>query len=46
MTIAVDAARETTVHECVVYAFCSRGCRERFEAEPGRYLASSGVAGP
>jgi xanthine dehydrogenase accessory factor len=46
MTVAVDAARETRVYEGVVYAFCGPGCRERFEAEPGRYLASSGVAGP
>jgi xanthine dehydrogenase accessory factor len=43
MTVAVDA-RETSVHDGIVYAFCSRGCRERFEAEPGRYLAV-GAAG-
>jgi xanthine dehydrogenase accessory factor len=38
MTVAVDAAKETVAHDGVVYAFCSRHCRERFEAEPPRYL--------
>jgi xanthine dehydrogenase accessory factor len=38
MTVAVDGARETAVHEGVTYYFCNRGCRQRFEADPTRYL--------
>ncbi len=39
MTVAVDGAAATSVHEGITYYFCHAGCRERFEAEPGRYLA-------
>ena len=39
MTVAVDGAAATSVHEEITYYFCHAGCRERFEAEPDRYLA-------
>ncbi len=31
----------TLVHEGVEYAFCSRGCREKFAADPARYAAQT-----
>ena len=39
MEVAVGGARETAVHDGVAYHFCCAGCRSRFEADPGRYLA-------
>lgn len=38
MTVAVEGARETAVHDGVTYYFCHAGCRQRFEARPTRYL--------
>ena len=38
MTVAVEGAKETAVHEGVTYYFCNPGCRERFEADPARYV--------
>jgi Cu+-exporting ATPase len=38
MTVILAGARETAVHEGVTYAFCCAGCRQRFEADPTRYL--------
>ncbi|MFN0007864.1 MAG: heavy metal translocating P-type ATPase [Planctomycetota bacterium] len=38
----VDPARASgrvLEHRGATFAFCSAGCRERFEAEPGRYLS-------
>ncbi len=32
----------TAVHEAVKYAFCGPKCRERFVAEPGKFLGESG----
>jgi xanthine dehydrogenase accessory factor len=37
MTVAVEGAAETLVHEGATYVFCSAHCRARFEAEPERY---------
>ena len=42
MTVALGAAAGTAVHGGVTYAFCSPGCRARFEADPGRYASSAG----
>ena len=39
MTVAVDGAAATAMHAGVTYFFCHPGCKQRFEAEPGRYLA-------
>ena len=41
MTVAVEGAQETAVHEGMMYYFCNPGCRQRFEAEPTRYLESA-----
>lgn len=38
MSVAVEGARETAVHEGVTYYFCNAGCRQRFEVDPARYL--------
>jgi xanthine dehydrogenase accessory factor len=38
MTVTLAGVRETAVHEGVTYAFCCAGCRQRFEADPTRYL--------
>jgi xanthine dehydrogenase accessory factor len=40
MTVAVQAAKATTLHEGTVYHFCSPDCRARFVAEPSRYLTA------
>jgi len=40
MTVAVAGAAATTVHEGVTYTFCHPGCKQRFEAEPDRYLGN------
>ena len=37
MTVAVEGAAETAVHDGVTYYFCNPGCRQRFEADPARY---------
>jgi xanthine dehydrogenase accessory factor len=40
MTVAVEGARETAVHDGVTYFFCGAHCRHRFEAEPEPFLAA------
>ncbi|GMV31459.1 MAG: copper-translocating P-type ATPase [Rhodanobacteraceae bacterium] len=39
MTVADDSPHRAT-HAGIDYRFCSARCRERFTAEPGRYLAA------
>jgi P-type Cu+ transporter len=39
MTVDPHTARQTAMHAGRPYYFCSAGCRERFIADPGRYLA-------
>jgi xanthine dehydrogenase accessory factor len=41
MTVALGDGTDTTVHEGVVYAFCSAHCRHRFESEPTRFVPAS-----
>ena len=38
MEVAVDAAKESAIHEGRTYVFCGPGCRSRFEADPASYL--------
>jgi Cu+-exporting ATPase len=38
MTVAVETARETALHDGVTYVFCGAHCRSRFETDPARYL--------
>ncbi len=40
MLVSLAGARETAMHEGVMYFFCCAGCRLRFEAEPSRYLTA------
>jgi xanthine dehydrogenase accessory factor len=42
MAVDVAAARHRSTHEGRTYYFCSAGCRERFEADPARFVAISG----
>lgn len=37
-TVSTETAKPS-VHDGHVYYFCSRDCRERFEAAPEQYLA-------
>ncbi|WP_428977724.1 heavy metal translocating P-type ATPase [Rhodoligotrophos defluvii] len=39
MRVDTRTSKHRTVHEGKTYHFCSARCRERFEAEPARYLA-------
>ncbi|MBB5752355.1 heavy metal translocating P-type ATPase [Prosthecomicrobium pneumaticum] len=39
MTVTVATAKHSTVHDGETYYFCCAGCRAKFEADPGRYLA-------
>jgi xanthine dehydrogenase accessory factor len=38
MIVSTEGARELTVHDGVTYTFCGPGCRERFEADPARFV--------
>ena len=38
MAVAVDGAKETAEYGGVTYYFCNPGCRQRFEADPARYV--------
>jgi Cu+-exporting ATPase len=38
MTVDPDAGKPTHEHEGHIYHFCSNGCREKFGAEPEKYL--------
>lgn len=44
-TVHPDQAKPS-VHDGTVYYFCSRECRERFEAAPELYLGAGPQAGP
>ena len=41
MTVDPGTAKHRTVHDGHPYAFCSDGCRTKFEADPQRYLEPS-----
>ncbi|MCT8971847.1 YHS domain-containing protein [Microbaculum marinisediminis] len=40
------AAAKSAVHDGTVYYFCSRECRERFEATPDSYLTAEAANEP
>jgi xanthine dehydrogenase accessory factor len=40
MTVAVEGARVTTLHDGMTYYFCCDHCRARFEAEPARFVSA------
>jgi xanthine dehydrogenase accessory factor len=39
MSVVVKGARHRATHDGEEYYFCNAGCRERFVANPGRYLS-------
>jgi len=41
MTVEIQGARETAVHDGVTYYFCGPGCRRRFEENAALYLEAS-----
>ena len=41
MTVVPGAAAGRTEHEGHTYSFCSTSCKQRFDREPGRFLAPS-----
>lgn len=44
MTVDPLTSKHRAEHEGVTYYFCSAHCRERFVAEPRRYLSAAGTA--
>ena len=46
MTVDPATAEHKSEHEGQTYWFCGRRCRERFEAEPARYLSPSPAPPP
>jgi len=46
MTVDPATARHSAEHAGHSYVFCSAGCREKFTAEPGRYITSPENRGP
>ena len=46
MTVDPAKARHRFVHEGETFFFCSAGCREKFAAEPARYLKPKESAAP
>jgi xanthine dehydrogenase accessory factor len=45
MTVVVATARHRAEHQGRPYYFCNPRCREKFLADPGRYLAAAAAAG-
>jgi YHS domain-containing protein len=45
MTVNPDKAQYRSVHEGKTYYFCSGGCKESFEKDPGKYVGA-GVTRP
>jgi xanthine dehydrogenase accessory factor len=44
MTVVMAGARHTAEHAGRTWYFCCGGCRERFVADPDRYMAQEGAA--
>jgi YHS domain-containing protein/uncharacterized membrane protein YraQ (UPF0718 family) len=42
MTVPVEGAQHTAVHEGTTYSFCGPGCREHFAADPAAVLRGAG----
>ena len=41
MTVDPTTAEHRSVHRDTTIYFCSAGCKESFDKDPGRYLASA-----
>ena len=46
MTVKIPTAKHKTVHDGVEYFFCNPRCREKFEADPQRYLKQAAAPAP
>src|SRR5450432_2549125 len=44
MDVTPDGARHSAYHDAQTYYFCSSGCREKFLADPARYVKSGTVS--
>lgn len=44
MTVNPETAKHSTMYAGQTYYFCRAGCREKFEADPQRYLSPEGTA--
>ena len=40
MTVDTEAGKPSTVHDGQTFHFCCNGCKTKFEADPGKYLAA------
>jgi P-type Cu+ transporter len=40
MTVEVDKTEYRSVHDGKTYYFCSAGCKETFDEDPGKYVPS------
>jgi len=45
MEIDPKDAAATSDYEGITYYFCAIGCKERFDAEPAKFLGAAGEAG-
>ena len=43
MSVDPASAKHKAEHEGTAYYFCSGGCRDKFAAEPARYLGAVGA---
>jgi len=39
MTVDTDRAEYRSFHKSETYYFCSAGCKESFDSDPGKYIA-------
>ena len=46
MTVAPSGAAGTSIHNDQTYYFCSKGCKTKFDAEPGPYVAPAKAVDP
>ena len=42
MTVQTGTAEYLTFQNGNAYYFCSKGCKESFDRDPGKYIAASG----
>jgi Cu+-exporting ATPase len=43
MTVDPHQTAHRSVHDGQTYYFCSAGCKESFDKDPGKYLSRPGV---
>ena len=45
MVVDIDKSLATSTHEGKAYHFCSPGCKQKFDANPGGYIRGEIVQG-